>query len=82
MFDIQQYPYDSEHNALDIAGEAMVFHCHHYLNYLQRSILDADYIDSRPCHNRGHYNNGRPDNNDHSPDNNHNRTTDRDLLFR
>jgi hypothetical protein len=48
VFDIQQYPYDSEHNALDIAGEAMVFHCHHYLNYLQRSILDADYIDSRP----------------------------------
>jgi hypothetical protein len=48
MFDIQKYPYDQEHNALDVAGEAMIFHCHHYLNYLQRSILDADYIDSRP----------------------------------
>lgn len=48
MFDIQDYPYDLEHNALEVAGEAMIFHCHHYLNYLQRSILDADYIDSRP----------------------------------
>lgn len=48
MFDIRQYPYDQTHHALVVGGEAMVFHCHHYLNYLQRSILDADYIDSRP----------------------------------
>ncbi|MDD3608741.1 MAG: hypothetical protein PHI49_03175 [Halothiobacillaceae bacterium] len=48
MFDIHRYKFDETHNALDVAGEAMVFHCHHYMNYLQRSILDADYIDSRP----------------------------------
>jgi hypothetical protein len=48
MFDIQNYPYDTEHNCLEVGGEAMIFHCHHYLNYLMRSILDADYIDSRP----------------------------------
>lgn len=48
MFDIRAYPYDEARNCFVIAGEAMVFHCHHYLNYLQRSILDADYIDSRP----------------------------------
>ncbi|MBN2866241.1 MAG: 4-vinyl reductase [Thiotrichales bacterium] len=46
MFDINQYPFDTQHNHLEIGGEAMVFHCHHYMNYLQRSILDADYIDS------------------------------------
>lgn len=46
LFDIHQYPYDVEHNYLEVAGEAMVFHCHHYVNYLQRSILDAEYIDS------------------------------------
>ncbi|WP_321277492.1 4-vinyl reductase [Thiomicrorhabdus indica] len=46
MFDISQYPYDAKHHALEVAGEAMIFHCHHYINYLQRSILDAEYIDS------------------------------------
>ncbi len=48
MFDIHQYPFDTEHNCIVVAGEAMIFHCHHYVNYLQRSILDAEYIDSRP----------------------------------
>lgn len=48
MFDIRNYPFDQEHSCLEVGGEAMVFHCHHYLNYLLRSILDADYIDSRP----------------------------------
>lgn len=48
MFNIKNYPYDMKHNCLEIGGEAMIFHCHHYLSYLQRSILDADYIDSRP----------------------------------
>lgn len=47
LFDINQYPFDAEHGALEVGGEAMIFHCHHYMNYLQRSILDADYIDSR-----------------------------------
>lgn len=46
LFDINEYPFDVEHGALDVGGEAMIFHCHHYMNYLQRSILDADYIDS------------------------------------
>lgn len=48
MFNIMDYPYDSEHNCLFIGGEAMIFHCHHYLCNLQRTILDAEYIDSRP----------------------------------
>jgi hypothetical protein len=48
MFNIENYPYDEKHNCHVVAGEAMIFHCHHYLNYLQRSILDADYIESRP----------------------------------
>ncbi|MGB0721800.1 MAG: hypothetical protein ACPGU7_05320 [Gammaproteobacteria bacterium] len=48
MFDINAYPYDPDHNYLEVAGEAMIFHCHHYLGILQRTILDADYIDSRP----------------------------------
>ncbi|HFU76442.1 MAG TPA: hypothetical protein ENK66_09375 [Arcobacter sp.] len=46
MFDINKYKFDEEHNCLFVAGEAMVFHCHHYLTNLQRTILDADYIDS------------------------------------
>lgn len=46
MFDINNYPFDIQHGALEVGGEAMIFHCHHYMNYLQRSILDADYIDS------------------------------------
>lgn len=47
VFDIHQYPFDEEHNSIEVAGEMMIFHCHHYINYLQRSILDAEYIDSR-----------------------------------
>lgn len=48
MFDIKAYPFDTEHNYMEVAGEAMIFHCHHYLGLLQRTILDAEYIDSRP----------------------------------
>lgn len=48
MFDINAYPFDTEHNYMEIGGEAMIFHCHHYLTILTRTILDADYIDSRP----------------------------------
>ncbi|NOQ30513.1 MAG: hypothetical protein GQ570_05245 [Helicobacteraceae bacterium] len=48
MFNINDYEYDTKHNYLEIAGEAMIFHCHHYLTNLQRTILDAEYIDSRP----------------------------------
>jgi len=46
MFDINKYEFDQEHNCLEIGGEAMVFHCHHYMMNLQRTILDADYIQS------------------------------------
>lgn len=31
-----------------VGGEPMIFHCHHYNTYLQRSIGDAEYIDSQP----------------------------------
>jgi len=48
MFSYKDYPFDTKHSAFEVGGEAMIFHCNHYLCYLQRSILDADYIDSRP----------------------------------
>ena len=48
MFDINDYAFDEDHNFLEVAGEAMIFHCHHYLANLLKTILDADYIDSRP----------------------------------
>jgi hypothetical protein len=47
MFDINNYKFDLNHNYLEIGGEAMIFHCHHYVVNLQRTILDADYIDSK-----------------------------------
>lgn len=46
IFDINSYPFDEEHNCLEIGGEAMIFHCHHYMMNLQRTILDAEYIQS------------------------------------
>lgn len=47
MFDINKYEFDKTHNCLEVGGEAMIFHCHHYITNLQRTILDADYIDSK-----------------------------------
>ena len=47
MFNINDYSYDEKHNYMEIGGEAMIFHCHHYITNLQRTILDADYIDSK-----------------------------------
>ncbi|MEA1892043.1 MAG: 4-vinyl reductase [Campylobacterota bacterium] len=47
MFDINDYKFDTQHNYLEIGGEAMIFHCHHYITNLQRTILDAEYIDSK-----------------------------------
>ncbi len=47
MFDINKYKFDEEHNCIVIGDEAMIFHCHHYLLNLLRTILDADYIDSQ-----------------------------------
>ena len=46
MFNIHDYKFDEQHNCLFIGGEAMVFHCHHYITNLQRTILDAQYLDS------------------------------------
>jgi hypothetical protein len=46
MFNINDYKFDEEHNYLEIGGEAMIFHCHHYITNLQRTIMDADYIES------------------------------------
>jgi len=46
MFNINDYEYDEQNNYLEIAGEAMIFHCHHYIINLQRTILDAKYIKS------------------------------------
>jgi len=48
MFDIFKYEFDREHNSIEIGGEAMIFHSHHHITNIQRTILDADYIDSRP----------------------------------
>ena len=47
MFNINDYTYDLEHHYMEIGGEAMIFHCHHYITNLQRTILDAEYIDSK-----------------------------------
>ena len=48
MFDIKKYKYDEKHNYLEIGGEAMVFHCHHYIINLHKTILDAKNIKSTP----------------------------------
>lgn len=39
---------DQAYRRFLVGGEPMVFHCHHYNTYLQRSIQDASYIDSAP----------------------------------
>jgi hypothetical protein len=48
MFDFADFPYDFRTGRLVVGGEAMVLHCHHYNCFLQRSIQDAEYIDSAP----------------------------------
>ena len=48
MFDFADYEYDFRTNRFVVAGEAMVLHCHHYNCFVQRSIQDAEYIDSVP----------------------------------
>lgn len=47
-FKFSDYSYDFPMARFDIDGEAMIFHCHHYNCFLQRTILDAEYIDSKP----------------------------------
>ena len=39
---------DHDHRRTLVGGEPMIFHCHHYNTFLQQSICDADYIESRP----------------------------------
>ena len=39
---------DLEHRRCNVGNEPMIFHCHHYNTFLQRSIEDAAYIDSKP----------------------------------
>ncbi len=39
---------DHDNRRCYIGGEPHVFHCHHYNTFLQQTILDAEYIDSRP----------------------------------
>jgi predicted hydrocarbon binding protein len=50
MSDFADYEYDFRRNrfAVIVAGEPMILHCHHYNCFLQRSIQDAEYIDSVP----------------------------------
>jgi hypothetical protein len=48
MFDFADYGYDLATSQLVVGGEPMVLHCHHYNVFLQRSIQDAEYIDSTP----------------------------------
>jgi hypothetical protein len=48
MFDFADYEYDFRTNRFVVGGEPMIFHCHHYNCFLQRSIQDAEYIDSAP----------------------------------
>ena len=40
--------FDFERMRTLVGGEPVVLHCHHYNTFLQRSIQDADYIDSEP----------------------------------
>jgi hypothetical protein len=48
MFDFAEFDYDFGANRLVVGGEPMILHCHHYNCFLQRSIQDAEYIDSPP----------------------------------
>jgi hypothetical protein len=48
VIDLSQFGYDFRANRLVWGGEAMILHCHHYNCFLQRSIQDAEYIDSAP----------------------------------
>ncbi len=48
MFDFAEFGHDFANNRLVVGGEPMILHCHHYNCFLQRSIQDAEYIDSAP----------------------------------
>lgn len=48
MSDEIPFTLDVEHRRCVVGGEPAIFHCHHYNCFLQRSILDAEDIESRP----------------------------------
>lgn len=48
MFDFAEFGYDFATNRLVVGDEPIILHCHHYNCFLQRSIQDAEYIDSAP----------------------------------
>ena len=48
MFDFTEFGYDFVSSRLVVGGEPMILHCHHYNVFLQRSIQDAEYINSAP----------------------------------
>jgi hypothetical protein len=48
VIDPSHIGYDFQHARLVWGGEPMIVHCHHYNCFLQRSIQDAEYIDSTP----------------------------------
>lgn len=39
---------DLDHRRMTVGGEPLVFHCHHYNTFLQRTILDAEGVDAPP----------------------------------
>ncbi len=43
-----QFSLDAAHRRCIVGGEPMLFHCHHYNTYLQRSIQDATWLNSDP----------------------------------
>ena len=46
---IIDYTLDPDHRKCSLGQEPQIFHCHHYNNYLQRTILeDAEFLDSKP----------------------------------
>ncbi|MEE9386294.1 MAG: 4-vinyl reductase [Nannocystaceae bacterium] len=48
VYDIP-FQLDAPHRRCVVGGEPMLFHCHHYNTFLQRTIQqDADFVDSRP----------------------------------
>ena len=45
MFDLE---FNADRGFCLLAGEPLILHCNHYNTYLQRTILDPEYIDARP----------------------------------
>ncbi|NPA60109.1 MAG: hypothetical protein GXO30_06560 [Epsilonproteobacteria bacterium] len=49
MFNINNFKDDKKHNYLKIGSEAMIFHCHHYIAILLKTILDTKFINTKLC---------------------------------